>query len=191
MPPSPGHFWANSVTAAPCGQKKHARANSHSHSVTGPEAEMAGIRFRLATATTKSSTRSRRPSTRSRRGFLPVGSGRIALPSDEGAGRSAGPDFEGTREHSSLSIAHREGDRRNGSGALHERFGKSTTLVADQAAEAGVFLSEAAWKRTGGEAELLSYGGQAQRAGTQAAGDQVVDAAGEALGCPALPSPGR
>src|SRR5271156_3728760 len=106
MPPSPGHFWANSVTAAPCGQKKQASANSHSHSVTGPEAEMAGIRFRLATATTKSNTRSRRPSTRSRPGFLPVGGGRMALPSNEGARGRAGPDLEGARKHSSLSIAH-------------------------------------------------------------------------------------
>src|ERR1700748_3178951 len=99
MPPSPGHFWANSVTAAPCGQKKQARANSHSHSVTGPEAEIAGIRFRLATATTKSNTRSRRPRTRSRPGFLPVGRGRMALPSNIGA-----------RKHGSLSIAHGVGD---------------------------------------------------------------------------------
>src|ERR1700690_2540335 len=52
---------------------------SHSHRVTGPEAETAGIRFRLATATTKSRTRSRRPSTRSRVVFFPVGSGRIGI----------------------------------------------------------------------------------------------------------------
>src|ERR1700677_4832917 len=80
MPPSPGHFWASSVTAAPCGQKKQERAISHSQSVTGPEAETAGIRFRLATATTKSKTRSRRPSTRSRPGFFfPVGMGLATL----------------------------------------------------------------------------------------------------------------
>ncbi len=70
MPPSPGHFCANSVTAAPCGQKKQERANNHSQSVIGPEADTAGIRFRLATATTKSNTRSRRPRTRSRPGFF-------------------------------------------------------------------------------------------------------------------------
>ena len=79
MPPSPGHFWANSVTAAPCGQKYNARASSHNQSVTGPEDEIAGIRFRLATATTKRSTRSRRPKTRSRPGFfLPTASGRTS-----------------------------------------------------------------------------------------------------------------
>src|ERR1700730_9642031 len=118
MPPSPGHFWANSVTAAPCGQKKQERANSHSHSVTGPEAEIAGIRLRLATATTKSNTRSRRPNTRSRPGFLPVASGRMALPSDKGARGGAGPDFEGTREHGSLSIAYGVGNGSYGSGAV-------------------------------------------------------------------------
>src|ERR1700756_1724670 len=123
MPPSPGHFWANSVTAAPCGQKKPERANSHSHSVTGPEAEMAGIRFRLATATTKSNTRSRRPNTRSRPGFLPGTSGRMALPSDERARRGAGPDFEGAGKHGSLSIPHGVGDGGYGGGSvLHERF---------------------------------------------------------------------
>src|ERR1700761_215833 len=79
MPPSPGHFWDSSVTAAPCGQKKQARAISHNHKVTGPEAETAGIRFRLATATTKSKTRSRRPSTRSRPVFFPTVSGRISI----------------------------------------------------------------------------------------------------------------
>src|SRR3984957_1534333 len=127
MPPSPGHFWANSVTAAPCGQKKQERANSHSHSVTGPEAEMAGIMFRLATATTKSNTRSRRPSTRSRPGFLPGAGGRMALPSDEGARRDAGPDFEGAGEHSSLSITHGVGNCSDGGGAvLHERFGEGS-----------------------------------------------------------------
>src|SRR5271155_3037714 len=84
MPPSPGHFWANSVTAAPCGQKKQERASSQSQSVTGPEEEIAGIRLRLATATTKSNTRSRRPSTRSSPGFLPTGSGRMALPQEGG-----------------------------------------------------------------------------------------------------------
>src|SRR5271156_5938067 len=159
MPPSPGHFWANSVTAAPCGQKKPARANSHSHSVTGPEAEMAGMRFKLATATTKSNTRSRRPSTRSRPGFLPVGSGRMALPSDKGARRSAGPDFEGARKHSSLSIAHGVGDGGYGGGAvLNKRFGEGTALVADQAAEAGALLGEAPLKGAGGETEFLGYG---------------------------------
>src|ERR1700688_3210766 len=156
MPPSPGHFWANSVTAAPCGQKKQERANSHSHSVTGPEAEMAGIMFRLATATTKSNTRSRRPSTRSRPGFLPVGSGRMALPSDRGARRVAGPDFEGTREHGSLSIAYRVGDRSYRGGAvLNQRFGEGAALVPDQAAEAGALLSEAALKGAGRKAEFL------------------------------------
>src|SRR5258708_6127135 len=136
MPPSPGHFWASSVTAAPWGQKKQKSANSHSHSVTGPEAEMAGIRFRLATATTKSNTRSRRPSTRSRAGFLPAARGRMALPSDEGARGGAGPDFEGTREHGSLSIAHGVGDGSYGGGAvLNQRFGEGAALVADQAAE--------------------------------------------------------
>src|ERR1700691_465931 len=76
MPPSPGHFCASSVTAAPWGQKKQERAMSQSQRVTGPEADIAGIMFRLATATTKSKTRSRRPSTRSRPGFfLPVGMG--------------------------------------------------------------------------------------------------------------------
>src|ERR1700688_4340593 len=137
MPPSPGHFWANSVTAAPCGQKKQERANSHSHSVTGPEAEMAGIKFRLATATTKSNTKSRRPSTRSRPGFLPVASGRMALPSDEGARGGAGPDFEGTGKHGSLSIAHCVGHGRYGGGAvLNQGLRKGAALVADQAAEA-------------------------------------------------------
>ena len=53
---------------------------SQSHRVTGPEAETAGIRFKLATATTKSNTRSRRPRTRSRPGFfLPVGMGLATL----------------------------------------------------------------------------------------------------------------
>src|ERR1700733_12939056 len=140
MPPSPGHFWANSVTAAPCGQKKQESSNSHNHSVTGPEAEMAGIRFRLATATTKSNTRSRRPSTRSRPGFLP-GTGRMALPSDEGARRSAGPDFEGAGKHGSLSITHGVGDGSYGGGAvLDQRFGEGAALVAYQAAEAGALL---------------------------------------------------
>src|SRR6202161_3386741 len=83
MPPSPGHFCASSVTAAPWGQKKQERAMSQSQRVTGPEADIAGIMFRLATATTKSNTRSRRPSTRSRPGFfLPVGMGlaNVVLP---------------------------------------------------------------------------------------------------------------
>src|ERR1700744_684747 len=80
MPPSPGHFCANSVTAAPCGQKKQAIASSQSQRVTGPDEEMAGIKFKLATATTKSNTRSRRPKTRSSPGFLAPGSGRMAPP---------------------------------------------------------------------------------------------------------------
>src|SRR5258708_27106115 len=105
MPPSPGHFWANSVTAAPCGQKKQERANNHNQSVTGPDEEMAGMRFRLATATTNSNTRSRRPKTRSSPGFLPAASGRMAPPPDKGSRRGASPDFEGTREHRSLSVA--------------------------------------------------------------------------------------
>src|ERR1700722_7668692 len=80
MPPSPGHFCASSVTAAPWGQKKQERAMSQSQRVTGPEADIAGIMFRLATATTKSKTRSRRPRTRSRPGFfLPVGMGLATL----------------------------------------------------------------------------------------------------------------
>src|ERR1700692_2074551 len=150
MPPSPGHFWANSVTAAPCGQKKQERANSHSHSVTGPEAEMAGIRFRLATATTKSNTRARRPSPRSRPGFLPADSGRMALPSDKGARGGAGPDFEGAGQHGSLSITHSVGDGSYGGGAvLNQRFGEGAALVADQATEAGALLSEAALKGAG------------------------------------------
>src|ERR1700733_14987435 len=80
MPPSPGHFWASSVTDRPWGKKKQERAMSQSQRVTGPEADIAGIMFRLATATTKSKTRSRRPSTRSRPGFfLPVGMGLATL----------------------------------------------------------------------------------------------------------------
>jgi hypothetical protein len=84
----------------------------------------------------------------------------MALPSDEGARRSASPDFEGARKHSSLSIAHGVGDGRYGGGAvLNQRLGESTALVADQAAEAGVLLSEAALKGAGGEAEFVGYGG--------------------------------
>src|ERR1700733_10644367 len=151
MPPSPGHFWASSVTAAPCGQKKQERANSHSHSVTGPEAETAGIRFRLATATTKSNTRSRRPSTRSRPGFLPGASGRMALPSDEGARRGTGPDFESAGKHGSLSITHGVGDGSDGGGAVpNERFGEGAALVTDQAADVCGVLIQAAVGRTGG-----------------------------------------
>src|SRR5271156_5578484 len=138
MPPSPGHFWASSVTAAPCGQKKQERASSHNQSVTGPEEEMAGIRFKLATATTKSNTRSRRPNTRSRPGFLPTASGRMALPSDESARRGAGPGLEGSREHRRLGVADGVGHGSYRSGAvLYERFGQRATLVADQAAKAG------------------------------------------------------
>src|ERR1700733_15063354 len=138
MRPSPGHFWANSVPAAPCGQTMQDRSITHSHSVTGPEAEMAGIRFRLATATTKSNTRSRRPSTRSRPGFLPGASGRMALPSEESAGRGAGPDFEGAGEHGSLSIPQGVGDGSYRGGAvLDQRFGEGAALVTNQAAEAG------------------------------------------------------
>src|ERR1700733_5177590 len=145
MPPSPGHFWANSVTAAPCGQKKQESANSHNHSVSGREAARAGIRFRLATATTKSNTRSRRPSTRSRPGFLPGASGRMALPSEEGARRGAGPDFEGAGKHGSLSIPHGVGDGSYGGRAvLNERFGEGAALVTNQAAEAGALLSQTA-----------------------------------------------
>src|SRR5271165_7150334 len=66
MPPSPGHFWESSVTAAPWGQKKQLRAMIQSQMVMGPEAEIGGTMLRLATATTNSSTRSLRPSTRLR-----------------------------------------------------------------------------------------------------------------------------
>jgi len=84
----------------------------------------------------------------------------MALPSDEGARRGAGPDFEGARKHSSLSIAHRVGDGSYGGGPVpNKRFGEGTALVADQAAEAGVLLSEAALKGAGGEAEFVGYGG--------------------------------
>src|SRR5271165_672883 len=156
MPPSPGHFWANSVTAAPCGQKKQERASNHNQSVTGPEEEIAGIRFRLATATTKSNTRSRRPNTRSRPGFLPTASGRMSLPPDEGPGRGTGPDFESAREHRSLGIAHGVGHRGYGGGTvLHKRFGQSAALVADQAAETGALLGQTALKGAGGKAEFL------------------------------------
>ena len=54
---------------------------------------MAGIRFRLATATTKSNTRSRRPSTRSSRGFyrLPAAAWLFLL----WQARETGRDVEG------------------------------------------------------------------------------------------------
>src|ERR1700722_3493443 len=78
MPPSPGHFCDSSVTAAPCGQKKQERAINHNHRVTGPDEETAGMRFRLATATTNNRMRSRRPRTRSRPVFFP-GSGRMVV----------------------------------------------------------------------------------------------------------------
>jgi hypothetical protein len=84
----------------------------------------------------------------------------MALPSDEGARGGAGPDFEGTREHGSLSIAYGVGNGSYGSGAvLNQRFGEGAALVADQAAEAGTLLSEAPLKGAGREAELLGYGG--------------------------------
>src|SRR5580692_793629 len=149
MPPSPGHFWANSVTAAPCGQKKQVRASSHNQSVTGPEDEMAGIRFRLATATTNSNTRSRRPSTRSSPGFLLAASGRMALPPDKGSRRGASPDIEDMREQRSLSVAHGVDYGGYGNGAvLHERFGQGAALVPNQAAEVGALLGQAALKKS-------------------------------------------
>ena len=89
----------------------------------------------------------------------------MALPSDEGARGGAGPDFEGTGKHGSLSIAHCVGHGSYGGGAvLNQGLREGTALVADQAAEAGALLSEAALKGAGGKAEFLGHGGQRQRA---------------------------
>src|SRR6202008_3963703 len=69
-PPSPGYRCANSITATPCGQKNKRSDTSHSQMVTPPFAAMDGSTFRLNTATTNSSMRSRRPSTRFRWGWF-------------------------------------------------------------------------------------------------------------------------
>src|SRR5690349_18579920 len=60
------------MTAMPCGQKNSTSEISHSHTVTPPLAAIDGTTFRLKTATTNSSTRSKRPSTRFRCGCSSV-----------------------------------------------------------------------------------------------------------------------
>src|SRR6516165_6066497 len=57
------------MTAIPCGQKNRPSEISHSQMVTPPLAAMDGTTFRLKTATTNSSTRSRWPRTRLRCGW--------------------------------------------------------------------------------------------------------------------------
>jgi hypothetical protein len=68
----------------------------------------------------------------------------MALPPDKGARRGTSPDFDGSREHHSLSVAH--GGYGNGA-ALHERFGQGAALVPNQAAEVGALLGQAALKK--------------------------------------------
>src|SRR5215471_5031122 len=61
------------MTAIPCGQKKRSREMIHSQTVTPPLAAIDGTTLRLNTATTNSSTRSRRPSARIRWGVSDCG----------------------------------------------------------------------------------------------------------------------
>src|SRR5207248_6300770 len=62
----------SSMTAMPCGQKNKRREMIHSQTVTPPLAAIDGTTFRLNTATTNSSTRSRRPRARIRWGWAAV-----------------------------------------------------------------------------------------------------------------------
>jgi hypothetical protein len=72
----------------------------------------------------------------------------MALPPDKGSRRGASRDFEGTREHCRLSVAHGVGYGGYGNGAiLHERFGQGAALVPNQAAEVGALLGQAALKK--------------------------------------------
>src|ERR1700687_5049874 len=57
------------MTAMPCGKKKRRREMIQSQTVTPPLAAIEGTTFRLKTATTNRSTRSRRPSARIRWGW--------------------------------------------------------------------------------------------------------------------------
>src|SRR5258707_11027590 len=58
------------MTAMPCGQKNNRREMIQSQTVTPPLAAMLGTTLRLKTATTNSSTRSKRPRTRFKGGWL-------------------------------------------------------------------------------------------------------------------------